>query len=81
MSKNNQEKPPTGKGILILAAAPVICCGAFLLPVLIGTAGFATLAAVFKDPLFQAAAAIGIMVLVAVLWRRSLVRNRRHSET
>ena len=75
MSKKIQKKSGSGKGSLILAAAPVICCGGLLLPALIGSAGFATLTAVFKDPLFQAGAAIAMVLLVAILWRQRRVKR------
>lgn len=79
MSKNTEEKTGggggKGKSIWLLAAAPVICCGAIFLPAVIGSVGFAAVAAVFRDPLVQAGAAIGLVVLIAALWRRRLVRR------
>ena len=72
----NQE-PQKGvlKGLLIVAA-PAVCCGAVILPVLIGSAGLTALAGFVKDPLVQGVAVLFLLFLLA-----AFLRTRRKSKS
>ena len=71
----NQEKKsfPSGRGLMLVVLAPLVCCGALLLPALIGSAGLAALAGVFLNPALWVPALVLFAIWVGFARRRKLL--------
>ncbi|MCZ6474233.1 MAG: hypothetical protein O6934_12405 [SAR324 cluster bacterium] len=65
------------KGLLVVAA-PAVCCGAVILPVLIGSAGLTAVAGFVKDPLVQGVAVLFLLILLAAFLRRRSISKGRN---
>ena len=72
MNSQNQNRTGPNKGLLVVAAAHVVCCGGILMVVTIGWAGIAALAGIFLDPFVQAGVIVLVGLLAAIVWKRRL---------
>ena len=58
-----------------MVLAPLVCCGALLLPALIGSAGLAALAGVFLNPVLWVPALVLFAIWVGIARRRKLLSS------
>ncbi|MEE8436649.1 MAG: hypothetical protein V3S64_17815 [bacterium] len=65
-----QKQNERGRLMVPALIAHVVCCGGLLLVVLVGSAGFAAIAAFARDPVVQAVALAGVASLLVVWWSR-----------
>ena len=65
-----QEKKEHGGLMVPALLAHLACCGGLLLFMLVGSAGFAAIAAIVRDPLVQTIALAGVAAIFVVWWRR-----------
>ncbi len=72
MNIQNQNRTGPNKGLLVVVAAHIVCCGGILLVVTIGWAGIAALAGIFLDPFVQVGVIVLGGVLAAIVWKRRL---------
>lgn len=72
MKGQNQNSTGPSRGLLVLAAAHVVCCGGVILVATIGWAGIAALAGIFLDPFVQAGIIASGGVVAAIVWKRRL---------
>ena len=63
----------SGEALMLASLAALICCGALLMPALIGSGGFAPLAGVFLNPVVQVTALALFTILVGIAWKRNLL--------
>lgn len=77
MNNHNQNRTEPNKGLLVMIAAHVVCCGGIFLVVTIGWAGIAAFASIFLDPLVQLGVVIFSGVLALLVWKRRLGNQAR----
>jgi len=73
----NQEKttPRSGGVMKLVVLASLVCCGALLLPALIGSAGLAFLAGVLLNPILWVPALVLFAIWVGIARRRKLLNS------
>ena len=75
MGNHEKKSIPSGGPPMLLVLASLACCGALLLPALIGSAGLAALGGVFLNPVLWVPALVLFAIWVGIARRRKLLKS------